>query len=479
MNQKIQQIAGMKQTQEMSLKPQMIQSLKMLTLPMLELETLLKQEIVENPMLEMTELWEEEADEKKDVDEVKNDNEEVKQTLDEAKELSEILDSWNEFHADSRSTSDYSDKDEDTQYENFLQAEDNFKLDFINQFDKYLLPEHEYYYIYDLIDNSNAYGFLPDNFDIYSLGLEYNIDETRANELHTLVMRTFPRGITARSINECLYNQLEEYEYKDFLLTSIILEDFELLIHRKYAIIAKKYNVSENDVLAIRDRIAKLDPKPGMRINTGKTQYIVPDLIVVKVENELEIIINDFNIPKISLSRNYQNILSTMGHDKNAVSYVRNKINSAKFLIKSIFLRNRTLERVMRSIINHQRNFFYNNSGTLEPLTYSVIAADLGVNESTISRVVKSKYADTHYGIFCLKDFFCSTAGKDKNYEAVSRQNVQQQIEKLISDEDSSNPLSDQEIVDILKERGVSVSRRVIAKYRDELKIPNSRLRRK
>jgi RNA polymerase sigma-54 factor len=172
-------------------------------------------------------------------------------------------------------------------------------------------------------------------------------------------------------------------------------------------------------------------------------------------------------------------MLHESSKDKETVKYIRSKINSAKFLIKSIFMRNRTLERVMRSIIHHQRNFFYNNSGLLDPLTYSVIANDLNVNESTISRVVKQKYADTPFGIMCLKDFFCSAAGKDKNYESVSRQNVQIQIEEMINNEDKYNPLSDQELVDILKERGISVSRRVIAKYREEMKIPNSRLRRK
>jgi RNA polymerase sigma-54 factor len=168
-----------------------------------------------------------------------------------------------------------------------------------------------------------------------------------------------------------------------------------------------------------------------------------------------------------------------MSNDKDAISYVRGKINSAKFLIKTIFMRNRTLERVMRSIINHQKNFFYNNSGILDPLVYAVIADDLEVNESTISRVVKSKYADTHLGVFCLKEFFCTNAGKDKNFEAVSRHNVMSQIKTMIDNEDARSPISDQDIVNILKERGISVSRRVIAKYRDEMMIPNSRHRSK
>ena len=142
-------------------------------------------------------------------------------------------------------------------------------------------------------------------------------------------------------------------------------------------------------------------------------------------------------------------------------------------------MRNRTVERVTSAIIEHQSQFFYNETGYLEPLTYSVIASDLQVNESTISRVVRTKYADTPFGIMCLKDFFTSSAGKDKNYEAVSRQLVERNIREMIDNEDNNSPISDQDITRILKERGISVSRRVIAKYREGLGILNSRLRKK
>jgi len=206
---------------------------------------------------------------------------------------------------------------------------------------------------------------------------------------------------------------------------------------------------------------------------------MVPDVIIKKTGGEFELIINDSATPNIRLSRRYRNIIKSVRHDREALSYVRSKINSAKFLIKSMYLRNRTLERVTRSIIEHQRQFFYDESGVLEPLTYSTIAAELQVNESTISRAVKTKYADTPFGVMCLKDFFTSTAGKDKNYDAVSRQMVERHLREMIEQEDKHNPLSDQDIMAILKERGISVSRRVIAKYRRGLGVLNSRLRRK
>ncbi|MCL2065227.1 MAG: RNA polymerase factor sigma-54 [Candidatus Cloacimonetes bacterium] len=510
----VKQHSTQKVNQDQALKPQMLHSLKMLAMNAQELEIVLKQEINDNPLLELDDDWDDETeknektqdsedsqDKKDDINEIDSSDidknvldpfegmseidEELQQTINEAKELSEVLDSWNEYHSEfSVSSNSGADDEEDQQFEKYAQAEENFKLEYINQFDKLGLQEHELFFIYDLVDNSNAYGFLPrvvdkdngidEEFDIYALATDYKISFQRADELHKIVLQAYPRGISARSINECLFYQLETYEQNDELLSGIILDDFEDLLHRKYAQLAKKYDAKEDDIYECRDRIARLDPKPGLRITKGIPQYIVPDIIVTRVGEDFEVLINDFNIPKLSLSRKYNDILRDLRYDKDAVNYVKDKINSAKFMIKTVFMRNRTLERVMKAIIKHQKNFFYNNA-PLEPLTYSMIAIELDVNESTVSRVVKSKYADTHFGIFCLKDFFCSNAGKDKNFDAVSKQNVLLQVKQLIDNEDSSAPISDQDIVDILKERGMSLSRRVISKYRDELKIPNSR----
>jgi len=485
---RIQQILSQKQEQRLELRPKLLHSLHLLSLPILELEMHLKQELITNPMLEMgdeddyepgdepgpEEHEEEHAHENEDLG---GSDESVSETLEEANELSEILDQWNEYHSDERISS--SGSSDETAPEQLLRMEENKKEIYLTQLDRFNLSEDEVAFIEELVDSANDYGFLDEDFDIPGLAAEYGIGPQRAAELHVIVLHLDPAGISARTMAECLLAQLSDEQLEDDILTGIIREDFEDLIHRRYQQIALKWRITPDNVLEYKAVISLLDPKPGLRLSFDETAYMVPDVIIKKIGGEFELIINDSATPNIRLSRRYRNIIKSVRHDREALSYVRSKINSAKFLIKSMYLRNRTLERVTRSIIEHQRQFFYDESGVLEPLTYSTIAAELQVNESTISRAVKTKYADTPFGVMCLKDFFTSTAGKDKNYDAVSRQMVERHLREMIEQEDKHNPLSDQDIMAILKERGISVSRRVIAKYRRGLGVLNSRLRRK
>ena len=483
---KLKQSLSQKLTQSLLLKPKMLQSLEMLAMPLLELETYLKQELVNNPMLELLEQKQEdetteetpavkEKEEVPEIDDVKEKNDsELEKTLEECEKLSEILDSWNEINFDDKS---YKIKaSERINFEQFLRSSEDNKEDFLYQLEKQNLPENEFDFAYELIDSTDDYGFLSKDFDLYFLASEYGISSERAEEIQKIIMRFEPCGITARNIQECLIAQLKENEHVH--LVRIIQDDFDDLIHKRYKKIASKYGVTLNSVHTWKNQIGQLDPKPGLRLQSNETNYILPDVIIKKIGNEYEVLTNDFSFPKIRLSRRYRDILKQIKTDKSAVDYVRNKINSAKFIIKSIYLRSRTLDRVVKSIIRNQQDFFYNNSGVLDPLTYSVIAEELQVNESTISRVVRTKYADTPFGIMCLKDFFTSTAGKDTNYNSISRQNVETIIKRLIEYEDKRSPLSDQDITDKLRKDGINVSRRVVAKYRKAKRILNSHLRR-
>ncbi len=483
---KLKQSISQKLTQSLLLKPKMLQSLEMLAMPLLELETYLKQELVNNPMLELLEQKPEdetseetasakEKDEALEIDEVPEKSDpELEKTLEECEKLSEILDSWNEINSDDKS---YKIKaSERVNFEQFLHSKEDNKEDFLYQLEKQNLPKNEFDFAYELIDSIDDYGFLPIDFDLYFLASEYGISAERAEEIQKIILRFEPCGITARNIQECLIAQLDEND--QIHLVKIIQDDFDDLIHKRYKKIASKYGVTLNSVHTWKNLIGQLDPKPGLRLQSNETNYILPDVIIKKIGNDYEVITNDFSFPKIRLSRRYRDILKQIKTDKSAVDYVRNKINSAKFIIKSIYLRSRTLDRVVKSIIRNQRDFFYNNSGVLEPLTYSVIAEELQVNESTISRVVRTKYADTPFGIMCLKDFFTSTAGKDTNYNSISRQNVETIIKRLIEYEDKRSPLSDQDIADKLRNDGINVSRRVVAKYRKAKRILNSHLRR-
>lgn len=480
------QYLSLRQKQELALKPKMLQSLKMLALPILELEAYIKQELVNNPLLELREEKDEEdldeanyeapnPESSTSIEESETCDEEC-QTLSEAKELTEILDQWNDYHQSY--DRGFSEGDIE-QGESLILFEEDGRQKFLEQLYPLNLKDIEVDYITELVDSCDQYGFLPEDFSVVRAARAHKISPTRAVELHQLVKSLSPKGICSRNLAECLMAQLTEEQLENRIVVGLINEQFENLIHRRYQKIASYFGVSEATVMSARAQIAQLDPKPGLRISAGNAAYVYPDVTLKIVDDEYVVIINDHITPNIIISPRYRKMISRGYFDKETMQFVRDRINSAKFLIKSIFMRMRTLERVSLSIIKHQYDFFYNGSGVMLPLTYAVIAQDLGVSESTISRVVKHKYAETPYGIFAFKDFFSSTAGRDDNYDSISRQKVKSHIIRLIETEDKHNPLSDQELVDILKQDGLNISRRIIAKYRDELGILNSRLRKR
>jgi RNA polymerase sigma-54 factor len=465
----------------------MLQSLEMLAMPVMQLETHLKQEMISNPMLELLdgnkddeldEVNSEEIKERKEkeLDDL-SDDPEIQKTLEETNELSEILDSFNEYYYESSGAGKVA-SSEGFDFDQMLKTSEDKRMVFLDQLEKLDLTKAEYEFAYELVESTNAHGFLPKGFIVESLGDEYGIDYLRSQEIHQMILHLNPAGITARNLEECLLAQIPDKKENEMMI-DLIRNHFDDLIHKRYKKIASVYGVNITVIYKLKDCISKLDPKPGLRIQNNFDKYVVPDIILKKIGHEYEIIINDYYFPKIRMSRRYKSILASVKKDKQAVEYVRSKINSAKFLIKSVYLRSRTLERVMRAIINNQPGFFYEETGVLNPLTYSVIAEELQVNESTISRVVREKYVDTPFGIMCLKDFFTSKAGKDDKYNSVSRHSVEVQIKKMIDAENPNAPLSDQDIADKLKEDGINVSRRVVAKYRKSKGILNSHLRRK
>ncbi len=481
----INQSLSLRQKQELALKPKMLQSLKMLALPVLELEQYIKQELENNPLLELREEKDEEdleepafnneqQESKSQLDDPESEGENL-QTLSEARELTEILDQWNDYHQSSEAS--YADPDSDSG-EAMIRFEENGRDKFLQQLYPLSLPENEVDFAGELLDSCDIYGFLPSNFDLAKAAAQYGIPASRADELHQIILHLTPQGITARNIGECLVAQLTETQLQNRVLVGLCTDQFENLIHRRYQKIASHYGISEAYVHTIKDQVAKLDPKPGLRILSPNAAYVFPDITIKLIDGRFEVIINDHITPNIIISPRYRKMINRGAFDKETLQFVRDRINSAKFLIKSIYMRTRTLERVAQSIIKHQQEFFFSGSGVMQPLTYAVIAQDLSVSESTISRVVKNKYADTPYGIFALKDFFSSTAGRDDNYETISRQRVKSHLVSMIEQEDKQHPLSDQDLVERLKAGGLNISRRIVAKYRFELGLLNSRLRR-
>lgn len=497
----IQQIISHKQVQELALKPKMLQSLQLLVLPQMELEMQLKRELELNPILELQEEEEEYSKEERAKEEQERNEDSKKEeqaeeeeiadellqeSINEIKEFSDILDVWKEHHREGRDETKESDLFEAYNNTKYNDTMKNKKNRFYQQLEEMPLSEEELEFARDLVDYSNEFGYLPTGFDIYELARECfeNLDDEsalreRADEIHKMVLKLKPRGITARNIPECLIAQLNEEDQDYQLLTFIIHNHFDDLIHRRYQRIASKLSVHLDKIILCKEAIARLNPKPGLMLVADNIDYVTPDVIIKRIEDEFVVIVNDYNVPQLSISRYYRDIIySGKVKDKEMLTYIRDKINSAKFLIKALYMRNQTLIKVTKAIIEHQKNYFYNSSGILEPLTYNVIASELNVSESTISRVVKDKYADTPFGMVCLRNFFTTSAGKTENYEDISRDSVQKKIQQIILNEDKDKPFSDLEIAHILKKCNVNVSRRVIQKYREGLGILNSRLRR-
>ncbi len=481
-----------KQKQTQVMKPAMIKSLEMLQKPILELREFLREAIIDNPMLELEENEDEpqtneeensgELNKEEPTEEKKeNEDEEINNTLKEAEELSEILDYWNEEYSGSGGKAVSVEK---ADAEKYVKYNEDYKQKINVQIDTNPnLSESEKDFAYDMIESIDSYGFLPDDYDIFEECKYFGLTKEQAQKVHNIVLNLEPKGLTARNIKECLLVQLDrnikEYDY----IKKIIEDYFEDLIHRRYKKIASAMGVTQDMILSWKKIISKLDPKPGLRIMNAEKDYVYPEVVLKKIGEKYEILINDFNFPKIKISRTYSRMLqnSKKGKkiDKESLNYVKERLNSAKFIIKSIYLRNRTLKNVVKEIIEFQKDFFYEKSKTLKPMKYADIADRIGVNESTISRVVRRKYIDTPFGILSLKTFFTGAAGKDDNYNSISAQNVKSKIKGFIEKEDKSNPLTDSQLTEKLKQEGLNVSRRVVAKYRKQLGFLNSHLRKK
>jgi RNA polymerase sigma-54 factor len=288
-----------------------------------------------------------------------------------------------------------------------------------------------------------------------------------------------PPGIAARDLRECLLQQLEEEREKGALTFRLIDEAFDDLINHRWTELAKRYGVEPKAVQAAADELARLDPKPGLQFTQGGEGYVVPDLVVEKVDGEYRVFLNDGGMPRLRISKIYQEIV---GDKKKFVGenreFITQKMNSATWLIQAIEQRRQTMLKVMHFIVDRQREFFEKGVEQLKPLTLREVAEVVEMHESTVSRVTSQKYVQTPRGVYPLKFFFSSSLGTTTGEDASSRA-VKAQIAKLVADEDSGRPLTDAAVVEQLKQRGVRIARRTVAKYREQLGILPARMRKR
>jgi RNA polymerase sigma-54 factor len=291
------------------------------------------------------------------------------------------------------------------------------------------------------------------------------------------VIQTFdPPGVGARDLRECLMLQLERTGQQDSLEYRIISEFMEALGKRRIPEIARGTGTEVDEVQDALENIARLEPRPGRAFLPDNDQYILPEVFVQRSGDEYVVTTNNEHIPHLRISNTYKDLMAQDGNTSEVRNYIREKIRAGKFLIKSLHQRQQTILNIAREIVNRQRDFMEKGVSALKPLTMVQIAEVVGVHETTVSRAVSGKYMQTPQGIFEMKYFF--TAGiQTANGDGMSNTSVKDMISEIFKNEASAKPLSDQEVVKMLKEKGIVIARRTVAKYRMELNILPSNLR--
>lgn len=447
----------LEQSQKLIMTPELRQAIQLLQYTSLELNSYLKTEMEENPLLEYEGPLEdtqsmESLGENKDID-----WKEFLQSYDDISYKQEV----------DRNRKEYS-------FENFVTYSPSLKEYLMEQLNMVSLGSGEYRIAVYLIQNINSNGYLDSPVEDMAVQLGSSIEEV---EVVLGVIQSFePYGVGARTLEECLLIQLRDE--KDFHLKEVIRHHLEDIANNKIGKIAKDLGISVEITQSLVDRIKCLEPKPGrtFRSEGEDTRYITPDATIEEIDGEFVIIINDITGPRLNINEYYKSLLKD-GGDSETNEFLQNKLNSAMWLIRSIEQRRQTVYKVVESILKHQKNFFTQGENRLVPMTLKDVAEDIEMHESTISRATNGKYVQTPRGVFELKYFF--TTGLSGTAGEVSATSVKSIIKGIVDKEDSKKPLSDQKISEILKERGMDVSRRTVAKYRDELHIPSSSRRRR
>jgi RNA polymerase sigma-54 factor len=328
-----------------------------------------------------------------------------------------------------------------------------------------------------VIGNMDDNGFLQSTPE--EMALNSGIPREDFEKMLALIQSFYPPGVGARDLRECLLIQLQRQEKDNTLEYKIVSEHMEDLGRRRFPEIARRMGVSVEDVQKAANNIARLNPRPGQVFAAAPQNYVLPDVIVEKVDGEYQITLNNEQIPHLRISNLYKDIIASGNNQSGEVKdYIRDKIRSGKFLIRSIHQRQQTIFNIAQQIVSRQRDFLEHGPSHLKPMIMREVADAVGVHETTVSRAVSGKYMATPQGVFEMKYFFTS-GYQTATGESLSNISVKQAILDLVKHENGSAPLSDHEMVEILGERGIPIARRTVAKYRDELNILPSHMRRK
>jgi RNA polymerase sigma-54 factor len=509
--------------QELRVNPRLYQAMDMLYMPMMDLQQHLKQELLSNPFLELLEP-EEETPEQKDSEQEK-----------EQKEKEEEMD-WEEILLNGFEVGGTREQFEQLEYTEPVTVETKDLIDHLReQLQMLTLTQRQLLLAEEFLGNINEEGYLAASLEeirhsvnqlvashmkgeteeedgeesapapraavppaVVVEGAEVALAEGEApptpvedlpsppyysmaemEEMVGIIQKLDPPGIGARDLRECLLIQLREEKDTVSLTFRLVDEAFPDLIAHRWNDLAKRFGVEPAAVQAAADGLARLDPKPGLKYSNQSDGYIIPDLIVEKIGTRYQVFLNDTGMPRLRLSRSYQEI----ARDKKKMTpknreFIASKMNSANWMIQAIEQRRQTMLKVMNFIVDRQRDFFEKGIEYLKPLTLREVAEVINMHESTVSRVTNEKYVQTPRGVLPLKFFFSSALATASGEEASAR-SIRAKLQKMVAEEDSAKPLTDQQIVHLFQEQGIQIARRTVAKYRDQLGILPARMRKR
>jgi RNA polymerase sigma-54 factor len=461
----------LKLTQQLIMTPQLQMAIKLLQLTRLELLNTINQELEENPTLE-EEVIEVAIEEKLDK-QGESDSAEVPDTKEVTIEekIHDDMDWSNyidEYNSSGRIHSEI-EKKESPNFESFLARKETLCEHLLWQLLMASPTQDEEKIASIITGNLDKDGYLDASVeDIVQMS---GFSTEKVEEVLKLLQTFDPIGVCARNLSECLLIQAKHFGIDNTIITQIIKEHLNHLENKNYKAIAKSLKITIEDVITAINIIKSLEPRPGRQFTDEEPQYINPDVFVYKVEDEFIIWVNDDGMPRLHVNNFYKNaIRDGKNFSTEAKEYIQEKIRSATWLIRSIHQRQKTIYRVMESILKFQRDFFEKGISYLKPLVLKDIAEDIGMHESTISRVTTNKYAHTPRGIFELKYFFNSSIQRFHG-EAIASASVQDKIKQIIESENPKRPYSDDKISQLLKEENISIARRTVAKYREIMKV--------
>ncbi len=472
-----------RQTQSLVLAPQLRHSLKILQVAALDLRSVIQEELQSNPTLEELPMEGVSLDKEREAsnnDAAGADEGDRREELDFSKEfeiLNKLDEDWRDYMSQAGGNQTFTSEDAEKRQHFFdsLVSETSLQEHLMGQADLAELSPKAYEAMKYLVGSLDDRGFLTQSPNDVALQAGLPLDEVQQA---AKVLKSFePAGIGADDLEDCLLLQPKAKGRGESLASRIVRDHFNLLARRRIPEIARKLGAHMDDVQVAIEEIGMLDPAPGRRFAEDSNRVVVPDVTVEKDEENWLIHLNNDYIPRLRISNTYKEMIARGTLSKSEREYLRERMRSGKFLINSIEQRQQTIERITREILKVQRDFFEEGVSRLKPLTMTQIADAVGVHETTVSRAIANKFIKTPHGVFDFK-FFFTPGYQAESGASVSNTSVKEMINDLIAGEDRSQPLSDQEIVAKLQEKGINIARRTVAKYREELGLLPSNLRR-